>query len=187
MTAQEHIREDELQGFVDGRIGAERTLAVGTHVKECMECQRSLEMIRRVDGALHGMAYERTSASFTVSVMDRLGLSSSAKRRTSFFAYAASLLASLIVLGVLLSVFIWTGVIDTTQIAGAQSLGFEVVAKGGEAVSEAVGWFDSWIRTYLSFAFGKGSLQVSVSVVIVAVLLALIDYAARRRLSHRIR
>jgi len=186
MTVENHIPEDELQGFVDGRLGVERVKALETHVKGCLECQRSLETIRQIDGALHGMALERTSAAFTVSVLQRLALSS-AKRRTSFFANAASLFASLIVLAVLLSVFIWTGVIDTTQIAGAQLLGSEVIAKGGQAVSESVSWLESWLRTYFSFAFGKGSLQVSVSVVVVAMVLALVDHAARRRLSQKIR
>jgi anti-sigma factor RsiW len=187
MTMEDHIPEDELQGFVDSRLGDERTLAVATHIKECPECLHSLEVIRRLDSALHRAVLERTGAAFSVSVMHRLGLAASSNRFPSFFAHVASLFAMLVVLGVLVSVFLWTGVIDSAQLVEGQSFGHDVLTKGGAAVSDTVSWFNGWLKTYFPFAFGKGSLDVSLSVALAVVVLALIDRAASRRLSQKMR
>lgn len=186
MTEQ-HISAEDLQAYLDRTPGDERNHTIHSHLRGCSRCRHALESLRRVDRELRRMPLERAGAAFTASVMHSLGLAGSPKKKFALVENLAYVSALMIVLGVLLGVFLWTGVIKTADLTEGQSVVQDLLGAGTTMVAGAVGVLQRWLLEFFPFAFGNGAFGILLAVVGVTLLLALIDRVAGRYLAHRTR
>jgi anti-sigma factor RsiW len=186
MTEQ-HISAEDLQAYVDRTLGDERSQAILSHLRGCPRCRQSMESMRRMDAALRLMPIEQAGAAFTASVMHSLGLAGSPKKKVALVENLAYVFALMIVLGVMLSVFLWTGVIKTADLTQGQSTIQEYVGAGTTMVAGAVGVLQRWLLEFFPFAFGNGAFRIFLAVLGVTLLLALVDRVAGRYVAQRTR
>jgi anti-sigma factor RsiW len=183
--SRNHIAREELHLYVDGELPSGDRARVEAHCRECSSCALAAGEMERIGKAVRRIPPERTSAGFTASVLHELGLAPSPRRSFRGLESAGALVAMVVVVGVLLSVFYATGVLKQGQVVETQSA-IEVFAeKGGDAIAAGVNAVSGWVAAYLPFAFGKGVLGISITAVAVLAHLAVIDRFAGRKLVHR--
>jgi hypothetical protein len=146
-----------------------------------------MDSLSRMDAELRRMPLEPASAAFTASVMHSLGLAGSPKKKFTYVENLAYVFALLIVLGAMLGVFLWTGVIKTADLTQGQSIIQESVGAGTTMVAGAIGVLQRWLLEFFPFAFGNSAFGIFFAAVGVTLLLALVDRAAGRYLAHRAR
>jgi len=179
----DHIPQDLIQAFVDGGLEREEEQAVRAHLSSCGECREACETFRAFDDALRGLPVEKTNAAFTATVMHLLGLSPAGRRVPSLAENMGYLAGLLIVLGVMVSAFVWTGVIGGVE--AEQGLFRGYLSGAGDFVGSGVEAFAGWLTTFFPFAFGKGALGISFFVFLIVALLAVVDHLAERRLLRK--
>jgi anti-sigma factor RsiW len=180
-----HVPQDDIQAFVDGRLEREEERAVRNHLSLCRECRESYEGLRAFDSALRRLPLERTTPAFTAGVMHRLGLLPQSRRVTSLAENIAYLAGLLLVLGAMVGIFALTGVLGGGGNASGLSSVADVLGKTSKATARGIDSFTGWLMTFFPFAFGKGALSISLVVVLAVAVLALVDRAAERLLLHK--
>jgi anti-sigma factor RsiW len=184
-TRVDHVSREVIQAFLDGRLDPETLRLVSDHLTVCRECRWESKGLQALDRALRQMPLERTGAAFTATVMRRLGLSPEGKRVGSLAENLAYLAGLLIVLGLMVTVFLLTGVFGSSSNVTDLSAVADAVAKARDATGKGLGEFARWLVTFFPFAFGKGALGISIAVLLIASALAIVDRTVGRRPLHR--
>ena len=180
-----HLSSGQLQAYCDRRLNREEEVQIRAHLKQCPSCTALYKSIAHLDASLRKLPVERVSDGFTREVMGKLHLvpvSSLGFRMLENAAYAFGLL---IVLGVMASVFLWTGVIYLNQPAPGKGNADGLMAEVGGKFADALGAFTKWLTDFFPFAFSKGALGISGSLLVVLVLLLLVDRWVGKRYVQR--
>jgi anti-sigma factor RsiW len=170
----EHVTRENLLLYVDGELGQADRKGVEAHLRICPLCARAASGMERIGEGMRRIPLERTSAGFTASVLRELGLVSRPRLRLRAIEAAGALVAMVVVVGVLLSVFFATGVLKQDQVTEVQSVAGVFVEKGGEMITDGVSAVGGWLGSYLPSGIGKG-VGISITALVVMALLAVVD------------
>jgi len=179
-----HCSPSEIQDYVTGVLSPADRHRCEEHFARCRSCRSTLHAVTRIDLALRSIPVERVSPNFTQNVMNRISRELNAPLAFKVLEKLAHLFALFIVLAMLLTIVVVTGVVDVQQIGEGQSVVEQFLSGQASAVSGAIAGFSSWLAEYAPFAFGSGSLGITGAILTVVTLLALLDRFLSRRLIH---
>ena len=184
MMTRNHLTSNELQEYLDGRMATGSAAEIRAHLQTCPECRRAHASLEILDRGLHAIPLEETGPAFTATVIRRLGLSggtSPSGRVLERFAYAFGLV---MVLAILTSVFLWTGIIPS----GGQPVNTEV----GHALDQGTAWinaslslFSGWLSHLSAVLPGHKMLGILLLMAAALAVIILLDRFLERRLAQK--
>jgi anti-sigma factor RsiW len=168
-----HLSSDALLACLDGTLPDTDSRAVRAHLSTCHRCARALESLREFDASARSIPAEKADERMHRSIMLRLGISP----KESLFVRAVAGLpyafALLIVGGILLAVFAWTGALpeSTTSVPGQLGSGLTAV---GDVTRQAYADVLGFIARVLPGVSSSG-VRVGIGVGLVLMAIALVD------------
>lgn len=72
MKTNEHLREEQVVPYLDGRLGADERVGIDAHLEACAECRTRLSELRGVLDVLGEWPAVEASAGFTAAVRARV-------------------------------------------------------------------------------------------------------------------
>ena len=176
-----HISSEQMQLLVDGLLPSTDATYVLDHLHTCTRCGRTYDKLAKVDKVLRNVPLERVRADFTRTVLGKLNI----VPKTPFLFRIAENLAYvftlMIVLGIMLTVFTITGVVNTQKIDQTQSAIANISEGMSTAMNSFFGGFSNALQSYLPFVFGSGSLKIALMGTMIVGMLALADKFVRKR------
>jgi len=182
--SNEHCSSEQIQALVDHRLREPERVVVESHLSVCEACSKVLASSLRLDASLRSLPLEGVGTEFTRRVMLKLQTKPKSPFLFRVLENVAYLFGLSIVLAVMLTVFLWTGVIDSSKVETGENAVAAILSDAGDVVSRGIGYIDSVLHEYLPFVFGKGSVTISMFVAVVVCLLALTDRIVGRWLIH---
>ena len=180
-----HLSNGEIQDYIGGALPTRERERVDGHLRLCRTCRSTHHALAEVDRALRSLPVERLDPAFTRKVMSRIPLVHKAPFAFRLLENLAPLFALFVVVAVLLTIFVMSGVIDVRQVSEGQNKIQEFFAGSASVVGSGVSSFSAWLAEYAPFAFGAGSLGITGSIFAVVLTLALLDRVLSRKLVHR--
>jgi RNA polymerase sigma factor (sigma-70 family) len=180
-----HIADDDLQAYLDGRLEESRVRSLEGHLEKCPPCSLELARARELDQALRRVPLEVTSPAFTASILHTVGLAPGGRGTSRSWEHLGYAVALMLVLGAMMATFFWTGVIGSTPGTESPSRLGVLLQEGGGILAGAASSLGSWVVSIFPFLFGKGTLGISLSAVAILLLLAILDRVAGRYLIER--
>ena len=174
----QHPTDQQLQEYMDARHAVP---GVREHLQSCPHCRQVLRVMARVEHGLKTLPPERTGEQFTESILARLQPGSSSPLLFRLLGSIASLVGLFLVLAVMLGVFLFTGVIEMGPVTEGGTKAQQVFQEAGGVVSAQVGAFTALLKEYLPFAFGTGSIGITLVVLLVVSALAIADRVFGKR------
>ena len=181
-----HYSTEQFNLLLDNQLGETEAQPIQDHLNECIDCRLAFDNLKRIDGAVRNIPVLETHSGFTRSVMEGIlskGGSSFAFRMFERLSYVFGLL---IVLGIMITSFILTGVFDTTHVDETRSVATGIASQFGNDLASSVNGFTAWLIQYLPFAFGKGSVGVAFFAAVVLLMLAAVDRLVGKRWGRQI-
>jgi anti-sigma factor RsiW len=178
----DHPTDDDLQGYIDDR---DRFPRVREHLETCRRCREIDRILRRVDGGLRTLPHGVTGGEFTQTVMSRIAAARTSPFLFRLFGSLAHLVGLFAVLGAMVGVFLFTGVIDRGQVEHGGVMAQEYMDQIGGALAGGMIALTNTLRTLFPFAFGNESGLIWLLVAVVASALALADRVVGRRFVSR--
>jgi anti-sigma factor RsiW len=182
-----HCSSSQLNAHVDRRLSVDETEAVNEHLNGCHECRVSLRTIRYLDSEFRSIPLVRVSPDFTNKVMGGLYVAQKSPFLFRVVEKVAYVFGLFIVVAIMVTAFVVTGVIDMAQVAESQSVTAEMLSKSGEGLAAVFRTFSGWLSKYWSLTLGKGSFGISVFIIIIVFVIAAVDKLLTRRIVHRLR
>jgi anti-sigma factor RsiW len=182
-----HVTSDQLQEYIDGRMTAEMAGRVGQHFGVCEKCRSAHALMRGIDIALRHQQLEQVSAGFTHTLMAKINLSEKPSLVFSFFEKIPYLLGLAVVLAVMVTVFVVTGVMQWGEVSGTGDSTSQALTAIGSGMNHAFASLSVLLSEYFPFLFGNKALAVVVFVMIGLGFLAVADRIYSGRLTHRTR
>jgi anti-sigma factor RsiW len=182
-----HIATDRLQAYVDSSVSEAEREEIEKHMRVCERCMGTVKSMRYLDSSLRRLPLVRVRSDFTVTVMSRLGVVRNSPWLFRVLEKSVYVLGLSIVLGIMLAVFIVTGVVEEGEVQQGQTAATEVLSRVTAAGSSAITVASDWLSSFMPFVFGKGSLPTAIFVAAVLALLALVDRVLARRMFGRTR
>jgi anti-sigma factor RsiW len=182
-----HCSSSQLNAYVDQCLSADEARVVDEHLHGCPECRRALRAIEYLDSALRSMPLVQVGSDFTNRVVRSLHVVQKSSFLFRVLEKVAYVFGLFIVVAIMLTAFVLTGVIDMGQVAESQSGASELVSRSGESLALGFRTFGELLSKYWSFTFGKESFGISVFIVIIVSVLAAVDKLLTRRIVHRLR
>ncbi len=179
-----HCTGEQLHMLLDGRVSDAERENLTAHLRECARCTASYHSLEQMDRGLRALPVEAASAALTDKVMEKVlppGHLSLAFRIVENLAY---LFAVLIVTGIVVVVFIATGVIDSGQVSEGQGVVSAYASATGAWLSEALRGGTVWLERYLPTRSGGNIMLFGIGIL---GALAVLDRFLRRRFVHRTR
>ena len=180
----EHCSSGELQGYLDRELSADATQRVEEHLEVCLQCRNVFKVLSRIDSALVHLPLESVGSEFTRSLVNHLSLSPKTPFAFRIFEIIPYVFALLTVVAITLCAFMITDVLDEGMVSASQIAAGELLAEVGSATASIGEDFTRWLKDYVPFAFGKGSLGITIVVSLVLALLAVVDRIYTRRVGH---
>ena len=181
----DHISLEDLQALADGALGGTEEASARAHVRTCPRCSQILKRFEAFDRSMRGLPLERAPESLTRSVMRGIGIAPG----TSLFVRAVGVLpylfGLLVVLAVMLTVYVSTGVVSRPVSSRVGSLVAETSAPVRKAVGEGVDTFMELGRGLAQLLEARGIMAAAVPVLVVLVLVAFVDRFWGKRLLGR--
>jgi anti-sigma factor RsiW len=177
-----HFEAEQFNLLLDGRLPEAEVEFMRAHLEHCGKCRLVYANLKRVDLALRNMPVVETRAGFTRSVMDGILGKSGSSFAFRMFERLSYVFGLLIVLGIMVTSFILTGVFDASQVGQTTTVASEFAGHVGDNLLATVNGLTAWLVQYLPFAFGKGSISVAFFGVAVVLMLAAVDRVVGRRL-----
>ena len=181
----EHISDDLILELIDGSLGADEMGRVRDHLGHCAVCNAVHESLLRFDTSMRSLPVEGLGPAFTAKVMAQLDLSLGFTRALRFLEIVPHILGLTIVLGTMLMVFVWTGVVDASRFSGEEGYFRGVAGEASAYLSGVLGTASGWLSDSLPFVFGSKTIHISISIVAVLAILAGIDRGIGRRLVRK--
>lgn len=178
----EHLTNEELQLFVDGTLPASEMSSTRLHIQTCARCRIAHESLLRLDASLRSLRVEQLGADFTRSVLANLNIIPQSSFLFSVVENLGYVFGLMIVLGIMLTAFILTGVIDQQQVSQTQSIVGSASSAIGGKMNSMIDALTIGLQSYLPFVFGGGSLKIAVMGTLVIGMLAVVDKIVRRRI-----
>ncbi len=168
-----HLSNEHLQRYADGICNGEDIPMIETHLQLCTECGRKLKLLRRTDEVLRSLPLEQPSADFTQSVMKALRIQEAPSLLWIFLKNFAPVVALTVVIGATFMILSYTGVFQGSQnsITNAEGL----YRQAEKSLSGGIQTFNSWLGTYVSFAFAKNSIGLTGFLLVFFAGIALFD------------
>lgn len=183
----QHCTSEQLQMFLDKTLAMNEQVWVQEHVRTCTACGRSYASLARFQKELKNLPLEKVQEGFTRNVLASLGIAPKSPLIFRLLEKGAYLFGLCIVLGIMLVAFVATGVIPMQQITEGGNYVNTLLISSGSVLDKSTSVFSNALKQYLPFAFGKGSMGVSLFTVLVVAGLAIADKLFGGRFVHKIR
>ena len=169
-----HLSNAAMLAYLDGTLPDAEAAGARTHLASCGRCSRALASLRKVDALARSVPSEKAGTDLVRSIMLRVGISP----RQSLFVRAVGalpyLFAMLVVGGILLAVFAWTGTVSTADLSVASGSAAEAYAALGSAFDQANRSFAGFIARLLPAVSASG-LRLGIGLVLVVMGVAVLD------------
>jgi anti-sigma factor RsiW len=182
-----HCSTDQLHALIDRQLDSGEHTRVTDHLQTCPDCRSRYDLLVRFDAALKGMPLFTVSSDFTRALMAKLRLVPQTPFTFRMLGHMADLFGLLIVLGMLVTVFVLTGVIGPVQMGEGKGVASDLLTQVGSGISSATGILSTWLAGFFPFVFGKGAFALSFVVILVVVTLAVVDRSVARRFAQKFR
>lgn len=180
----DHVTNEMLQMLLDGTLSPEHAAAVEAHLSSCASCANAYDDLRQLHRVMKRLPVEHAGGEFTRDILVRLNIIPRTSLLFRIVENLAYVFGLMIVLGVMLAVFTFTGVVGSDQIEPTQTVLRGAGDAVAQAVGNAVGGLTAWLQAYLPFVFGSGSLKIAVMGTLIAGMLALVDRFLKKRILH---
>jgi anti-sigma factor RsiW len=181
-----HLSNAAMLAYLDGTLPDSEAAAAMTHLASCGRCGRALASLRNFDALARSVPAEKAGTDLVRSIMLRVGISP----HQSLFVRAVGALpyvfAMLVVGGILLAVFAWTGTVSTSALSGASGSAAEAYAAVGSAVDQANRSFAGFVSRLLPAVSASG-LRLGIGLVLVLMGIAVLDRLLTSRTAQRAR
>ena len=179
MTSEhEHIGRDQAQLYMDGAMSSADSGHVARHLETCARCRTELAMLERIDAALVGLPLHRVRPDFTPAVLRRI--SPHSETLVKLIEKIPYLVSLSLVLAVMVSIFIWAGVIEPRTVSTTKSFMQQMYSTGEGWIGDIAARGTALLREYVPFAFGNGSVGMSMLVTVVLGGIAVVDFVVGR-------
>ncbi len=178
----QHPTGDDLQELLDNR---DRLPAVREHLESCPQCRELFRVLQRLDQGLTTLPHAAAPEDFTRRIMAGITGARSSPLLLRLFGGLAQLVGLAAVLGIMVGIFLFTGVIDQGEVQRGGSAAQQYMDRLGSVLSGGMASFTQALKTLLPFAFGNESGVLWVLVAVVATGLALADRLLGRRFVSR--
>ena len=185
-AAAGHLSNAAMLAYLDGTLPDAEAAGARMHLASCGRCSRALASLRNFDALARSVPAEKAGADLVRSIMLRVGISP----RQSLFVRAVGalpyLFAMLVVGGILLAVFAWTGTVSTAGLSVASGSATEAYAALGSALDQANRSFAGFISRLLPAVSASG-LRLGIGLVLVVMGVAVLDRLLMSRTAQRAR
>jgi hypothetical protein len=171
----EHPTEIMLQEYSGRMLDRAIQNALDDHVRLCEECALKLRALRLLDEKLREIPPDSAEKDFTRRVMASLRIDPAPAVYWSIAKYLAPVLSLILVLVVVYAVFYFSGAIQGPE--NRQSAG-RVSAMGeyaGTMATDGIKALNAWGGKYFSFVIAKGSIDLTIFLLIVFAGVAALD------------
>lgn len=180
--SSEHLTNEQLQSFVDGMLPPNEAASVTVHLRICSRCRNAAAALQRLDTTLRNLPIANLGGDFTRNVLTRLDIVPKSPMLFQVVENLAYVFGMMIVLGVMLAVFVLTGVVDSSQVSNTQTLLNNASDEVAEQTAHFVASFASALQSYLPFIFGNGNLKIAIMGTITVGMLVVLDRFLKRRI-----
>lgn len=187
MTMTHHYTSAELQEFVDGRFSVEQEVEFHRHLDGCAGCRRAYQTLTKLDTVIKQLPVEHAHADLTGKVMARLNVVKKSPLLFRFLENIAYVFGLALVLAIMLTAFVLTGVVDFGEVEEQTGMAGEVMSRSLDLVVGSLAGVGEWMARYVPFATGQGSSGIIVAMVLVIGILAAADRFLGRKFVHRLR
>ena len=185
-AAAGHLSNAAMLAYLDGTLPDAEAAGARMHLASCGRCGRALASLRKFDALARSVPAEKAGTDLVRSIMLRVGISP----RQSLFVRAVGVLpyvfAMLVVGGILLAVFAWTGTVSTAGLSGASGSAADAYAAVGSSVDQASRWFGGFVSRLLPAVSASG-LRLGIGLVLVVMGVAVLDRLLISRTAQRAR
>jgi len=182
----DHVSNAALLAYLDGTLTEPEGNAVRTHLSSCGRCSRTLASLRTVDTLARSLPAERTSSDLVRAIMLRVGISP----RQSLFVRAVGVLpyivAMLVVGGVLLAVFVWTGTFPSAVGSGLPGTAADAYA-AVESTLDGVNRSFVGLLSRILPAVSSDGIRLGIGLGLVLMAIVVVDRLLSSRAVHRLR
>jgi anti-sigma factor RsiW len=169
-----HLSNASLLAYLDSTLSDAEAAAVRTHLASCGRCTRALESLKDFDTLARSVPSEKAGDNLVRSIMLRVGISP----RQSLFVRAVGVLpyvvAMLVVGGVLLAVFIWTGALLPSAWSSMPGSAADAYAAVGSALNQANRSFGALVSRMFP-AMSASGLRLGIGLGLVLMVIAVLD------------
>jgi len=187
MANEPHCTTEQINALIDRTLSGNEKETVENHIAECAGCSQALSMIRRIDLSVKSLPIERVRGDFTREVLAVLHLAPKSPLLFRLLEKGAYLFGLFIVLGVMLTVFVASGLVDSREVSRGEIIFRQVMSDAGGMMSSVMAGLSGLLAQYLPFMFDKGNISIVAAVIVVLGVLALADKVLGRRFVHRAR
>jgi len=177
-----HYSTEQFNLLLDGRLDEAEAETMRNHLAHCVACHSALSSLERLDLAVRNIPVLEVHERFTSSVMEGILRRSVSPLAFRVFEKLSYVFGLLIVLGIMITSFIVTGVVETRHVDQTKDVAAQLAGQVGHGLSVSLNGFTAWLIQYLPFAFGKGSISVAFFAVAVLLMLAVVDRVIGRRM-----
>lgn len=185
-SADSHLPSAAMLAYLDGTLPDAEAADVRAHLASCARCNRALASLREFDALARSVPAEKAGTDLVRSIMLRVGVSP----HQSLFVRAVGALpyvfAMLVVGGILLAVFAWTGTVPASSLSGASGSAAEAYAAAGSAVDQATRAFAGFLSRLLPAVSASG-LRLGIGLALVLMGIAVVDRLLMSRTAQRTR
>ncbi len=178
----EHLTNEQLQSVIDGMLPRDEATSVTAHLGICQRCRNASAALQRLDATLKNLPATDLGADFTRNVLTRLDIVQKSSVLFRVVENLSYVFGMMLVLGVMLAVFVLTGVIDSSQVSNTQTWLNNAGSAVGETTSHVVALFAAALQSYLPFIFGNGNLKIAVMGTAAVGMLVVLDKFLKRRM-----
>lgn len=176
-----HLTNEQLQLLVDSALSPDETAIAKEHLQSCRQCNAGFVSLSNVHSVLRVLPLEKPSSNFTHSVLMRLNIAPKTSILFRIVENLAYVFGLMIVLGIMLTVFLVTGVISKGQVVETQSTMSNAGRIVGQQLETMTSWLTAFLQTYLPFMFGSGSMRIALMSLVAIAMLAVFDRFLKRR------
>ena len=164
-----HLTQQQFLEAVEGPLSNELEF----HLRSCHQCEQTMNTYKQAERALHNVPLEKVPENFTTTLMRQIGLKESSSFAWSLSKNIAPIFALFLVVGIALAAVKFSDLFGGPEVAGQASQ--SVYHNIGQEVKGGMTALNGWISTYMSFAFAKDTIGLSVFVLIFFGVIALFD------------
>jgi Fe2+ transport system protein B len=166
-----HPLEHQLQQFIDKSLDEDQERIISVHLLSCVYCTRRVRKLERMESLIRQSFTERAPERLRENVLKQLDINEAPSFAWKFLRNLAPLFGLIIIGIIVFAVFKYTGKLNEPGIQSSLQTGQSVYTKMNENLASSVGVFNTWMRTYVPFAFaGKsGGLTAFISLFFIAI------------------
>jgi hypothetical protein len=170
-----HPEEHQLQDFVDKMLDENHERAVSQHLLLCNQCARKVRRLQIVDNVIRRSLLEKAPPEISGNVLNRLGIVEAPPFAWKILKNLAPVVGLIMVGMIVFVVFKVTGKFNEPGIQSSLQAGQSIYTKVGENLSSGFSVFNSWMRTYVRFAFAGKSGGLTAFIVLFLAAIAILD------------